>query len=614
MKIIQKYFYALAGVILLSGLLLLCSHFSKNSFQQIPPEKLLEFHLETESGTETITLFPGEDGIVYGFLPPYAQQSKLTIHLTSDMAVFLNGEPVTDGMDCSGLDWNSMHTLSSSRMDPTPLRLYASGNIPTLHINTLSGSMTSIHADKSYEESSTVSLYSADGTCLLSQSQATISGRGNSTWLHNKRPYNLFLSADTDLLGLGSASNWVLLANAYDETNLHNKLVMDFAHKAGLSWSPNSAFVALYLNGQYNGLYLLTEKVESHQNRLPLNTQTGDFLCKMEYEYRRPSMKNPFHTNRGRTIEITAPVAVDANTGAYIQEQVNALEKAIFSGEDLNNCTLFDMDSWVRKYLIDEIFMNFDADGASSFFYFHNGIFYAGPVWDYDMILGSMPHIRNPHSFYANLSSRPSIYYQALYNNDSFYQQVIRQYKQDFLPLLEELLATGIDRYFAELSSAIECNRLRWLPFSDTSSTDFANQTSSFLAQRIDFLNRAWLDNVAFCSIHLIPPPGSDPHNMAVEYGGHLDLSGLGMEDLAWRNTQTGEPFDSSQPITEDLVLEAEYEAQNLIRTASTQEILTVASIAAITLFLLLLTAADIRQRIRERRNTNANERTKVSS
>ena len=41
----------------------------------------------------------------------------------------------------------------------------------------------------------------------------------------------------------------------------------------------------LYLNGEYSGLYLLTEKVEVHRNRLLIDTDSGDFLNRFGYAH-----------------------------------------------------------------------------------------------------------------------------------------------------------------------------------------------------------------------------------------------------------------------------------------------------------------------------------------
>lgn len=51
------------------------------------------------------------------------------------------------------------------------------------------------------------------------------------------------------------------------------------------------------------------------------------------------------------------------------------------------------MDSFVKKYLIEEITRNYDGGVTSSFFYkasdAEGGKLYAGPVWDYDVSFGN---------------------------------------------------------------------------------------------------------------------------------------------------------------------------------------------------------------------------------
>ena len=68
-------------------------------------------------------------------------------------------------------------------------------------------------------------LYTADGKLDAEAVVESLQGRGNSTWLwREKKPYSLRLSGETDLLGMGQASNWILLADAFDLSLLNNKL------------------------------------------------------------------------------------------------------------------------------------------------------------------------------------------------------------------------------------------------------------------------------------------------------------------------------------------------------------------------------------------------------
>ena len=104
-------------------------------------------------------------------------------------------------------------------------------------------------ADKDFEANAAVTLYAADGTVdYASEAGDRIGGRGNSTWKLPKKPFNLKLGQKAGLLGMGDAKKWSLLANAYDETNLRNKLVLDFAREIApyRGFSPECAFVDLY--------------------------------------------------------------------------------------------------------------------------------------------------------------------------------------------------------------------------------------------------------------------------------------------------------------------------------------------------------------------------------
>ena len=104
----------------------------------------------------------------------------------------------------------------------------------------------------------------------------------------------------------GAADKWILLANATDETNLHNKLVLDLAEQVGLGWVPEHIYTDVYLNGTYNGLYLLIEKPEVGSSRLNLDSNNG-FLCKVDLEDRWSKLDNPYKTGMGRTLEISSP-------------------------------------------------------------------------------------------------------------------------------------------------------------------------------------------------------------------------------------------------------------------------------------------------------------------
>ena len=92
-----------------------------------------------------------------------------------------------------------------------------------------------------------------------------IKGRGNYSWQQakEKRPYNFKLDSKVNLLGIDSdkSKKWSLLANTNDHTLLRNKVAYDLAHAMGIGL--DSASVDMWMNGQYQGVYLLTPKTDS---------------------------------------------------------------------------------------------------------------------------------------------------------------------------------------------------------------------------------------------------------------------------------------------------------------------------------------------------------------
>lgn len=107
--------------------------------------------------------------------------------------------------------------------------------------------------------------------------ETDIKGRGNSTWSESKKggkmPYKLKLDKKANLLGLGTKGkgtnkHWCLLANMIDHTNIRNELVHTFARDIGMEYPVNSTGVVLIFNGEYQGLYELSEHIRVGGSRV----------------------------------------------------------------------------------------------------------------------------------------------------------------------------------------------------------------------------------------------------------------------------------------------------------------------------------------------------------
>lgn len=555
-NMIKKYIQLLIFLPLFVGIMMLAFHFEE--------EEQIHFYFEKESATVRFSAFETDESL-YVFLPSYAEMDQIRVYVPYNTTVVLDDMVLLNGMSCNGFQLNKEYTLTNGKGEETFLQFLRAENVPAMHINTASGSMERIHENKENTERAEVCLITETGEQDYYSEQCEIKGRGNATWDYSKKPYLITLPAEDDLLGMGKASKWVLLANSTDMSNLHNKIVLEFAAKQGIGWVPECRYVDLYLNGEYWGLYLLCEKVEVQEGRLALDTVKGEFLCRVDLDNRWDSLRNPFISQAGRTVEISEPKSFSQEEEAAIQNHVNQLEEIILSGRDLSEENAFDMISWAGRYLIDEIFGNIDADLASGYFYYKNGKFFAGPLWDYDRALGNSHRNVNASAFVAkNLYKSPqyiSRYYDALYRNESFYAKVAELYQTQYLPGLQQILDTEIAELEHNIAASVRMNNLRWesmfryLCESGSIFRTSAQSIREYLQERTAFLSSVWIAGEEYCTIQYKPEEETVFTALSVKPGTILKPEMFGVSEKRWEYLGKSTGIDLSHPVTTDLLL-----------------------------------------------------------
>lgn len=148
-----------------------------------------------------------------------------------------------------------------------------SGTLPVLHINTEGGAPILTKTDYvagSYwldpNGNEGIAAFGTEAAPLPLQ----IRGRGNYTWTgFDKKPYRLKLDKKQALMGMSKSKHWGLLAHADDNKGfLRNTVGFQLSRLIGLPWTPGDAPVEVMLNGEYIGLYFLTETVRVDKTRV----------------------------------------------------------------------------------------------------------------------------------------------------------------------------------------------------------------------------------------------------------------------------------------------------------------------------------------------------------
>ena len=211
-----------------------------------------------------------ETGILYAYVPAEMNE-QLCVFLNSKQTLRIEGDDVSgtfgSGDTLPAFAENAQYTFTVGNQDSgeeesgTVVFLYTE-NVPSMYIDTVSGSMESVDSDKKHETSEAASyrIYMTDGE-QDSSGMCEIKGRGNSTWSLAKKPYNLNLNAYNSLLGMSSSTKLALIANFWESTQTRQYYAFEAAQRLGLEYTPEQRFVNVYLNGRYHSLCLLTQRI-----------------------------------------------------------------------------------------------------------------------------------------------------------------------------------------------------------------------------------------------------------------------------------------------------------------------------------------------------------------
>lgn len=591
----KKIFIVFSVVLLVLSAYLILTHEEKKTH-------LLYVLVQTDNSAEKISCWQNDDGEFFVFLPGYADLSKAALIRETESEIWIDGKQIHTGMQCDVFRLNTaleFEYITWGQNVKTLITFVQSDKIATMHIETASGNMEYIHEKKGNAEKGNMRIYAASGELEYAGELDSINGRGNATWnTFEKKPYSLKLAAEADLLGMGAAQKWILLANAGDTSHMRNKIVYDFARRIGLAFSPDSQWVDLYLNGEYAGLYLLSERNEIHTQRVDIS-QTGSFLVSVELEERLKA-QNILHTvtEEKQALRIHYPEQLSGSELSQLSQRLQAMENAVVSQDGFDPLTgqqwqdLIDVDSWVKKYLIEEVFGSIDAGLVSQYFYYDgddpSSRIYAGPVWDYDNAMGNREcwEILQPKMLVANQTRGINGFYapwfSALYQKELFYNKIVDTYAEQFLPYLETELKEDMYAYARHIAASAEMNQIRWSLTDNTFEEEIA-YILTYMERRAIFLSDLWCHGGEYCYVK-----ANQGHsvNYAVCVGETLDELFMFKDTevatfMGWYYSDTDEPFDITQPITEDIEIYAKWETKSTNKiTKSTNKIKQILKLA----------------------------------
>lgn len=336
---------------------------------------------------------------------------------------------------------------------------------------------------------------------------AKIRGRGNSTWYwYPKKPYRIKLDQKSELLGLKDNSDWVLLANYRDPTMLMNTFVFNIGSGLGLPYTNNTRFVELTLNGEYVGLYQLTEQIEQGNNRVKID-QTGGILLALDVDdgpENSPDATNNFWSSiYYMPISIKYPNDVTKAQLNAVKTDFALLENAIKNADYKSVDGILDIQSFIDYMIIQELVYNVEVDAPRSIFIHknNNGKWTMGPLWDFDAGFDfDWSTMYTGHNYFASykelvLGTDPvnhtKGYHVASFFTDMFKsKQFVSEYKARWLDIKDKFMSEYwviTQKYANGFNSAIAENANRW-PIDKNYQTE-TTKMEQWLRNRIGYLS-----------------------------------------------------------------------------------------------------------------------------
>ena len=145
----------------------------------------------------------------------------------------------------------------------------------------------------------------------------------------------------------------------------------------------HSRFADVYINGIYNGLYLISNRIKGDEL---IGLSKDEYLMELDYRY---ETEENYFVSHGQGIVVHYPENLSKEKLSYIEDRYNEAYEAIAADGDYEN--YIDVESFMKMYIIQDFLCNVDVDYASFYFYLgDDGLFHAGPVWDFDLTCGIM--------------------------------------------------------------------------------------------------------------------------------------------------------------------------------------------------------------------------------
>ena len=279
-----------------------------------------------------------------------------------------------------------------------------SGTLPVLHIQTENNAPI-VSKDDYIPATYYLDALNLAGYESIASAQAPltmeIKGRGNYTWKDfDKKPYRIKLSDKQPLLGMKKSKHFALLAHADDsKAFMRNAVGFELGRLLNMAWTPVAKPVEVMLNGEYIGLYFLTETIRVDKDRVNIVEQedmitdsegiTGGWLVEIDNYRDDPHVVIKEGDSRHTDMVFTykTPEQLSNEQKQFLVAEMERINQLVYGDKKSDELWQYlDIDALARFYIVQEVMDNYESFHGSCYLYREKGEgekWHFGPVWDF---------------------------------------------------------------------------------------------------------------------------------------------------------------------------------------------------------------------------------------
>ncbi|MCU0326385.1 MAG: CotH kinase family protein [Spirosomaceae bacterium] len=369
--------------------------------------------------------------------------------------------------------------------------------------------------------------------------------RGSSSQMWPKKPYGFELqdakgnALNASIFGFPPESDFTLFASYNERSLMHAVLAFKLAREI-FPYASRTQYIELVLNGQYQGIYVVMERIKRDVNRVNISNLreedikgdelTGGYIIKIDKptgsnlgSWTSQYSNNPMNPAKKSVYFYEAPKSINNFQKAYIKAFMDSVENAIqapnFTDPRMGYRKFINTSSFVKMMVLNEVTKNIDGYRISSFFYkdknSKDGRLVCGPPWDYDFSFGMPDYcdgwttfnfvFENFNTICSNDNWQVPFFWNRLVQDKAFYNELKTEYTFQRIKgaLRLERIKAHIDSMATELQEAQVRNFQKWriLGRYDWPTKTFPATWEGEVAEifpwveaRLNWLDRQWLD------------------------------------------------------------------------------------------------------------------------